>query len=504
MPEALGPMGEEKATFTWSPQLLSLAGAASAGQRKDSLLNQDDAGAEGPKRPLGRMLENRTNSMAPMTKEHTQRAVSSRSELAIDGGTPVRSTALPQEWPGAHYMDEQEVNAAVRVCKSKSLFRYYGLDLQKEVEQFEGEFATYIGSKFALAVSSGTAALQVALGALGVGHGDEVLVPAYFWVAVPGAVIRSGAIPVLVDCDSTFGMDPKDAAAKITPRTKAIVMVHMSGAIGRIKDIIALARRTKIAVVEDCAQAAGASQNGTKAGAFGDMAIFSLQMNKHMTSGEGGIVVTNDKHLYRRACALHDLGYARNDSGRMIFDDPSLQLWGIGCRMSELTGALARVQLRKLDRITSSMRSAKNRIKRALEGVLTFREVIDPEGDCGSFLLTVFPSREQSLEFTKAIREEGIVAAEGGMYPIHMDDWGMHLYFNVASLVNKRGISGISPWQLRENKASASTSYARGTCPKLDDLAGRTMLMCIASNLTRRDIDDIITAYRKVASAVCM
>ena len=438
-----------------------------------------------------------------MITDQEKSKANSSEELAIDGGTPVRSLALPQEWPGAHYMDELEVNAVARVCKSKSLFRYYGLDLQKEVEKFESEFAAYIGTKYALAVSSGTAALQVALGALGIGPGDQVLIPGYFWVAVVGAVIRSGAIPVLVDCDTTFGMDPTDAAAKITPRTKAILMVHMGGVIGRIKDIVALARRAKIAVIEDCAQAVGASQQGVKAGAFGDIAIFSFQMNKHMTSGEGGVVVTNDLHLSRRACALHDLGYPRNEAGRMIFDDPSLQLWGIGCRMSELTAAVARVQLKKLDRITGSMRSAKNSIKQALAGNLTFREVLDPEGDGGSFLLTIFPTRDQSLRFTKALRAEGIVAAENGMYPIHMDDWGMHFYFNVASLVNKRGISGISPWQLVENKTSANISYTKGACPSLDDLSSRTMLLCVASNLTKKDVNDIIAAYRKVAAVVC-
>ncbi|MCX6899608.1 MAG: DegT/DnrJ/EryC1/StrS family aminotransferase [Verrucomicrobia bacterium] len=424
-------------------------------------------------------------------------------KLAIEGGTAVRSRPLPQEWCGAHYMDEQEIEAATRVCKSKTLFRYYGLDLQNEVSKLEQEFATYIGIKYALAVSSGTGALQVALGALGVGPGDEVLIPGYFWVATVGAVVRSGAIPVLVDCDDSFSMDPKDAVRKITPRTKVILVVHMGGVIGRIKDIVALAKQHKLKIIEDSAQANGASQHGVKAGAFGDMAIFSFQMNKHMTSGEGGMVVTNDPHLYRRAFAIHDLGYARNEAGRLVFDDPSLQLWGIGCRMSELTAAVARVQLGKLDRITGAMRSAKNKIKQALAGTLTFREVPDPKGDAGSFLLTVFPTREQSLKFTEALRAEGIVAAKDGLYPIHMDQWGLHIYYNVASLVNKRGISTVSPWQLAENRASAGVSYAKGACPHLDDLLSRTMIACVASVLTDTDVQDIIKAYRKVAAVVC-
>lgn len=423
--------------------------------------------------------------------------------LAIDGGTPVRTQPLPQEWCGAHLMDEKESDAVSRVCNSKTLFRYYGLDLQNEVSELEREFAAYLGVRHALAVSSGTGALQVALGALGIGPGDEVLVQGYFWVSTVGAVVRSGAIPVLVDSDNTFDIDPQDAARKITPRTKAILVVHMGGVIGRITEIVALARQHNLKVIEDCAQAAGASQNGVKAGAFGDLAIFSFQMNKHMTSGEGGMVVTGDEHLYRRAFAIHDLGYPRNEAGRLVMDDPSLQLWGIGCRMSELTGAVARVQLRKLDSITGAMRSAKLKIKQALEGVLTFREVPDPAGDAGSFLMTVFPTREQSLKFTEALRAEGVVAARGGMYPIHMDDWGLHIYYNVASLVNKRGLSAVSPWQMAENRASADISYAKGTCPHLDDLISRTMIFCVASILTDADVQDIIAAFKKVASVVC-
>lgn len=400
-------------------------------------------------------------------------------------------------------MDDAEVNAASRVCRSKTLFRYYGLNLQNEVDHFEKEFAAYVGTKHALAVSSGTAALQVALGALGVGPGDEVLIPGYFWVATAGAVIRAGAIPVVVDCDESFCMDPESAAARITPRTKVLMVVHMGGVIGCIRELVALAGRHGLKVLEDCAQAAGASQHGVNAGDFGDIGIFSFQMNKHMTTGEGGMVVTNDESLYRRAFAMHDLGYPRNEAGRLVFDDPSLQLWGIGCRMSELTGAVGRVQLQKLPRITGAMRSAKNRIKVALADTLTFGHVSDPEGDAGSFLLTVLPTREQSLRFTEALRAEGIVAAKGGMYPIHMDQWGLHLYYNVPSLVNKRGVGRVSPWAMAENAGSAGVRYAKGTCPTLDDLFSRTMLMCIASNLEEDDIQDIIRAFKKVAAVVC-
>jgi len=419
--------------------------------------------------------------------------------LAFDGGRPVRTAPLPQEWCGAHHMGQAELDAVTRVLRARSPFRYYGLDLQSETEQLEREFAAYCGVKHALAVSSGTAALQAALAALGVGFGDEVVLPGYFWVSTVAAVVRSGAIPVLVDSDDTWSVDPARVESKLTERTKAIITVHMGGVIGRVRELTAVARRHDLPVLEDCAQAAGASQQGRKAGTFGDIAIFSFQLNKHMTSGEGGMVVTNSERLFRRAFAVHDLGYWRNAAGRLEFGEPDIQLWGIGARMSELTAAVARVQLGRLDGICTNMRDAKNRIKAALAdcGQVTTREVLDPSGDAGSFLYLTFGTRAQSLRFVEAVRAEGIVAAAGGMYPVHCDDWGLHIYYNIPSLLGKRGLGAKSVWDLAENAGSA-VSYEKGTCPHLDSLLARSVVMCVASNLAERDIDDIITAFRKV------
>ena len=413
--------------------------------------------------------------------------------------TIIRNQPLPQEWHGAHYYGKEELEAVSRVIESKSPFRYYGFDLQREVEKLEEEFAAYIGRKYALGVSSGTAALQVALGAMGIGPGDEVILPGYFWVATVGAVVRSGAIPVLVDCDDSFSLDPDKIEEKITERTKAIIVVHMGGVIGRIEKIVKIAKENNLKVLEDCAQATGASQNGRMAGAFGDMAIYSFQANKHMTSGEGGMLVTDNEQLFKRSFAIHDLGYPRNDEGRLEFNIPEYQLWGIGARMSELTGAVARVQLKKLDTICSAMRSAKHKIIAGISDIenLSLRLVSDPDGDAGSFLMLTFETREKSLSFVRGLRASGIVAAKDGMYPIHMDDWGLHLYFNVPSLVNKCGISVTTPWHLSENVASI-VEYNKGACPNLDSLADRTAIICISPVLTENDIDDIIKGIRNV------
>src|SRR5258707_4730261 len=149
-----------------------------------------------------------------------------QSQLAIDGGAPVRTVPLPLEFPGIHHMGEEEIEAALRVLRSRSPFRYYGIDLQGEVEAFESEFASFLGIAHALGVTSGTAALHTALTALGVGPGQEVIVPAYMWVSVAAAVVNLGAIPVLADIDETFCLDPAAVDKCITPRTSGIVAIH--------------------------------------------------------------------------------------------------------------------------------------------------------------------------------------------------------------------------------------------------------------------------------------
>ena len=157
--------------------------------------------------------------------------------------------------------------------------------------------------------------------------------------------------------------------AKITPRTAGIILVHMSGAPGDAKAVRKIATEKGLFLLEDCAQCNGGRIGGQSVGTFGDMGIFSFQMNKNMSSGEGGCVVTNDPQLYRRAFACHDVGYARDENGRLVFDDPTMCLWGRGCRMDELRAAILRVQLRKLPTITGAMRRSKYRIRQALEAI---------------------------------------------------------------------------------------------------------------------------------------
>jgi len=440
------------------------------------------------------MTEKRTNLETPEKPE----------PLAIEGGKPVRTAPLPLEFPGVHHMNEEEEQAVLRVIRSRSLFRYYGIDLLGEVEALESDIKAFLGVSHALAVTSGTGALHIALSALGVGPGQEIIVPAYLWVSVVAAVVNLGAIPVLADINETFCLDPSDVKRRITPRTSGIIAVHMSGAPADIPTLLKIARYRNLFLLEDCAQCAGGSVSGKKVGTFGDMGIFSFQMNKNMSSGDGGCVVTNDLRLYHRAVACHDTGYARDDNGRPIFNNLDLCLWGRGYRMDELRAAILRVQLKKLPKIAARMRHSKYRIREELErySQVRLRSVIDPGGDTGAFLIVIFPDASSAKWASNALRAEGIATSPQGINNVVMTDWGLHIYSNIVSLVNQTSIDKYGfPWKLVDNRDSKPL-YAKGTCPVADSLFERSVLLAIPSCLTEKDEADIIRAFRKVLSCL--
>jgi 8-amino-3,8-dideoxy-alpha-D-manno-octulosonate transaminase len=251
------------------------------------------------------------------------------------------------------------------------------------------------------------------------------------------------------------------------------------------------------------AQAAGASVNGKRLGSFGDISIFSFQLNKTMTTGEGGAICARTKKLYDRAFAAHDLGYARNDKGRLRFDDAETATWGCGARMNELTGALALAQLRKLPQICAAMRGRKHKLKNMISDIpgLQFRKMDDASEEAGSFLLSTLPNAAQAEYFVKALRAEGIVTDARGLSNLRMTDWGLHIYYNIPALVKKLPVSdGNNPWTDPRNKANKKISYDKGTLPVCDDLISRTILLAIPPVLTDEDLQDISDAWHKVAA----
>src|SRR5437763_11474299 len=272
--------------------------------------------------------------------------------VARDGGTPARTRPERPMFPGGMEVGDEELEALERVVRSRNLFRYYGVgDGPDEVAAFEREFAEHFGARHALCGKAGSSALFCGLLGAGVGPGDEVIVPAYPWNATPNAVIATGALPVLAEIDDSLTLDPADVEARITPRTRAILPVHMRGAPADMRALTELAQEHGLVVVEDVCQAAGASFEGRRLGTFGDAGAFSLQFNKIITTGEGGVMITDRDDVYDLAIDVHDCaGRARREAGL-----PRYPGWNF--RASELIGAVARVQLGRLDGLLERMRT---------------------------------------------------------------------------------------------------------------------------------------------------
>jgi 8-amino-3,8-dideoxy-alpha-D-manno-octulosonate transaminase len=395
-------------------------------------------------------------------------------------------------------MGAEELAAVTAVLQARSPFRFYGHDLQRYCERLENAYCERLGRKYALAVNSATSALCLALSALGIGAGDEVLLPGYLWVSCLAAIVRTGAIPRLVDVDDTFCMDPADLEKKIGPYSRAVLLIHMSGAPGAVDKIAEICRAHKLFLIEDCAQANGASFYGKPVGSFGALAIFSFQMAKNITAGEGGLLVCDEEHLYMRARACHDSGYPRNSEGRLETSDPALQLWGQGSRCPELLAAVVCAQLEKLDAITGAMRKAKYALRRKLEAIpgLAFRRILDPSGDSGPFLLLIWKDRETCLSMVEKTRAAGVRTSSPGVNNIPMTDWGLHIYYNNVSLVEKRSLNVAGrPWTDPLNAFSANYKYDKGTLPVLDGLIDRSSLLSIPPVLSGKAINIIAAEF---------
>jgi dTDP-4-amino-4,6-dideoxygalactose transaminase len=353
--------------------------------------------------------------------------------------------------PGAYWFGDEEREQVLEVLESGHLSRYGDLNdpaFKHKVLQFEKEFAEYIGVGHCQATSSGTSALMMSLHALGIQPGDEVIIPCFGFVASYGSTIFLGGVPVLAEIDESLNIDPEDIEHRITPRTRAIMPLHMQGNPCRIDAILEIAANHNLAVVEDCCQACGASYKGRKVGSFGHMAGFSLNVFKTITTGDGGMLVTNDSECYERAFAMHDQGH--KPKGSMLeIREPSIL--GLNFRINELTGAVALAQLRKLDRITSSLRAKKSRLKQGIGRIkgARYRQINDPDGECGTLLTIIFDSASRASRVAEAL---GIVT---------VDRTGWHVYSNMDH-VNRH---------LKE----IGQPHGKGAYPRSDDILGRAI-----------------------------
>jgi 8-amino-3,8-dideoxy-alpha-D-manno-octulosonate transaminase len=399
--------------------------------------------------------------------------------LARDGGPPARTRPEPPMFPGGMEIAAEEIEAATRVLESKNVFRYYGVgDGPHEVESFESEFAAHMGSKHALCVNAGSSALICGLIGAGVGEGDEVIVPAYTWNATPNAVIATRATPVLAEVDDSLTLDPEDVARRIGPKTKAILPVHMRGAPADMDALTALAREHGLVLVEDVCQANGATFGGRRLGTFGDAGAFSLQFNKIITTGEGGVMITDRDDLYELAIDVHDCaGSLRRGAGL-----PRFAGWNF--RASELQGAVARVQLTRLDGLLERMRASQRRLADRIDSLpgLSLRRPNDDGGDAGICLVAFATTPALATKAVEALKAEGVLAMR--IYDPSLPD--LHIYPYWAPVLA----------HLKEKGAPAPV------CPRTLDLLERAIHVDLSPLLEDDDVDELALAFEKVARGI--
>jgi 8-amino-3,8-dideoxy-alpha-D-manno-octulosonate transaminase len=405
---------------------------------------------------------------------------------------PIKQRPNPPMYPGGMEIDVQEEAAVLEVLRNKRLFRYYGPNPgPSKAEELEHAFSAHMGTQWALAVTSGTAALICGLQGIGVGPGDEVIVPAYTWIASASAVAAVGGVPIPAEVDETLTLDPADVERRITPYTKAIMSVHMRGAPCRMDELVGVARRHGLKLIEDTAQADGGSYYGRRLGSIGDVGCFSLQFNKIITAGEGGMLITSDEAVWKRAVMFHDvIGGLRNNF-------PTEEIaWGINFRMPELLAAVALVQLRRLDGLLEAMRARKHMLKAGLEPLakqrgITFREIVDPDGDAAVALVFFMPTPGDAQRTAEALRAENIGA--GVLYRPDRTDY--HIYAHWTPILAQRTWTPDGgPWRW----AKREIHYNPDDCPHTLDLLGRAVHMDISPLLTNEDIEETLEGLSKV------
>jgi dTDP-4-amino-4,6-dideoxygalactose transaminase len=409
-------------------------------------------------------------------------------KLAIDGGTPVRTKPFPITNVGEAVIGDEEKAEVLDVLNARSPFRFYGPDPQKKADQLEAEFKKMTGKKHALAVTSGTAALKVSLLAAGVGPGDEVIVPSVTFIATAGVVVACHARPVFAEVGEDLGLDPADVERRITKRTKAIIPVHLLGGAVDMDPIVAIGKKHGIIVLEDCAQSTGACYKGKAVGSFGDINAFSMQFQKVITAGEGGVIVMDDDKLYDRAIRAHDHGGNRWEAG-----EPEDAFCGEVYRLNEMSAAFGLAQFRKLQGNLDVMRKYNKivRAEMAKLGGMPLRSLVDPDGATGQTITVVFETKEIADRFREAYGKEGVPATS--LY-------GGKLVLEHPQIMNQRMVTENGPFN--SPLYDGPIEYRVEDYPQSVNLLNRAVWFWFSPVMGDEECDDIIKALHKVHAAV--
>lgn len=397
--------------------------------------------------------------------------------------------------PGFEVFGEEEKQQALEVFDTGVLFRYEFGEQRKgvyKVREFEQAFAKYTGAAHAQAVTSGTAALKVALTALGVGIGDEVITQGFTFVATWEAILDVGAVPIFTEVDQTLNMDPTDLEKKITSKTRAIIPVHMLGAPARIVEIKAIADKYGVPVLEDTAQAPGARLNGQHLGTFGHFGTFSFDSVKTITTGEGGMVISNDEELWRNCSEYHDHGHdhAVNPGGR---GGEGRRFIGFNYRMMELQGAIGLAQLAKLDSIVASQQKNKAILKEAASKIagVSFRVILDEQGDSATFLSFMLPDKEQAAKVNQVLRDN-----KAGAINFGENSW--HFYPSWEHLLGSKTLSK-NGWPF-DSHCKRRVIYDPEALPDSVELMNRTLVYQVPVNLSDTQRETMLAALAKAAA----
>ena len=420
------------------------------------------------------------------------RAAEDAEKLAINGGTPVRQGRLGSQPYGPQFYDDAEKEGLIEVLETKSPFRWWG-SANSQCLQFEKNYAKHIGVKHALGVTSGTTALFTAMGALEIGPGDEVILPAWTWYADYDAIVLAGALPVFVDVDESFNIDASKIEEKITPRTKVIIAVHLQGTTADMDPILEIAKKHKIKVLEDCAQCLGGKYKGKYTGTMGDIAINSFQLSKSITSGEGGAVITNDDKMFERAIRFHDVGSLRSPYTGELGGGLLASFAALNFRMNEFTGAVLKGQLLKLETICSGLRKNAKKVRDGIADLpgIELRKTPDVEGDIGVGVFVDMKTRNKRDQFLRALRAEGISAGgPGGSVILPVD----------GRIENKATVH--PDWPTFNTPQGKAIQYGAASCAQTIDIIGRFGGVTMDPNFTDQDTDDIVAAIRKVYPVV--
>lgn len=384
---------------------------------------------------------------------------------------------------------KEEIEAVAKVIESKDFFKIN--NSYRACEKAELKMCELFDVKNAILMTSGHAALVSALIGMGIGPGDEVIVPAYTYMATAVSVVAAGAIPVIAEVDETLTLDVADTEKKISPRTKAIIPVHIQGFPSNMDRIMALAEKYNIKVLEDACQADGGTYKGKRLGTIGHAGALSFNYFKVITCGEGGALLTDDKKILERAMIYHDSN-AIAFFGDQLSGNETEVFCGHEFRSNDINAAIIGVQLERLDDILADLRKNKKMMMEALSDCLTFVPSHDAEGDCGTTLAVRFETEEEARKFARA---EGVY----GVLPI---DTGKHVYTNWTPIMEKRGAlhPAMDPYKMEANR-ECNMDYSLDMCPVTLDLLARTVYVSVNPDATPEALEARIASLRKAAQS---